>query len=177
MDFSKFKPYHWLMMAGGVGWIIFGLFVNWIGDEGAPTFNAFDWFVRGAIPWILFVAVGVIAFLLAGGMIQRSGVPWPLILLGATALGTLLNLFLILAGPDVDGVPGDLKRGIGLWLSFLSALVSLAGAVMYFMGSGGKFADLTNANTYKSGGSSGSRSSGGYQQPGNNPPPPPPQGP
>lgn len=173
MDFSKFKTPDWLMVGGGVGFLIFGTFVNWIGNEGAPNFNAFDWFLTGTVPWILIIGAGVIAFLSAGGVIKPGGPPWPIILLAAAALGTLLNLFLVLLGPSAD-VPGggsvDLERGIGLWLSFVSAIVVLVGAVLNFTTKGGDFKDLTNMNKLK-----GSFNKGGTSRPaGGTPPPPPP---
>lgn len=207
MDLSKFRPAHWMMIAGGLGWIIFGLFVDWVklpeglGSDG----NAFDFFLRGAVPWIIFVAVAVIAALLAGGQIKANSAPWPLILLAATGLGLLLNLLLIIA-PSKDASGTNIfdvgaSRGIGMWLSFLFAIISFAGAVMYFLESGGNFKDLGNRDTYRNvgrgsdnsgrnynqggnygqsqGGNYGQGQGGGYQAPppppgGNNPPPPPP---
>lgn len=173
MDVSKFKISDWLMVGGGLGFLIFGTFFDWakieIAGISASDGNAFDWFFRGTIPWLLVVGTGVVAFLLAGGVIKRSGLPWPIILLAATGLATLLVLLLLLTGPDKDGF--DLDRAAGLWLSFVAAVVALVGAVMNFQAAGGDFKDLTDMNKLKGqfGGSTAGRSSAP-------PPPPPPAG-
>lgn len=182
MDFSKFKTPDWLMIGGALGFLIFGTFVNWVGDDGAPTFNAFDWFVTGTIPWILIIGTGVIAFLRAGDIIKPAPKPpWNLILLIASALATLLVLLLVLVGPTVDfgGQSIDVKRGIGLWLSLISAGVVLAGAFMKFQSAGGNLKDFTDRDKMRNsfGGSTSSQHGGGTQPPppppGSPPPPPP----
>lgn len=167
MDLSKFKTSDWLMIGGGLGFLIFGTFFDWAKISflgiSASGGNAFDFFLRGTVPWILFVAVGVLAFLLAGGVIKKGDLPWPLILLAAAALGLILNLFIVIAGPG-DG----LDRAIGLWLSFLSAVVATVGAFMGFQESGGNLADLKDPNKLKA----SFRTEGAAA--GETPPPPPP---
>ena len=64
------------------------------GDSGG---NAFDFFFTGTVPWLLIVATGVVAFLLAGGVIKASQAPWPIIFVAATGLGTLLMFIRFLA--------------------------------------------------------------------------------
>ena len=173
MDFSRFKTSDWLMVAGGLGFLIFGTFFDWIdvsidGLGSGSGANAFDFFFTGAVPWILIVGVGVIAFLLAGGVIKPGGAPWPLILLAAAALGTLLVLIRLIfpgLGEDTDGL--DIGRGVGLILSTISAAVALAGAFMNFTASGGTLSDLTDMDKMR----------GSFGRPaGGTPPPPPPPG-
>ncbi|MEZ5297974.1 MAG: hypothetical protein R2697_17385, partial [Ilumatobacteraceae bacterium] len=97
--------------------------------------------------------------------------PWPIILVGATGLASLLMLFLIITGPDKEGI--DLGRGIGLWLSAISTFVATAGAVMSFTAAGGDLKDLTDPNKLKAafgGDDADGGSTGGSEMP---PPPPP----
>ncbi len=149
MDFSKFKTSDWLMVGGGLGFLIFGTFESWASLEGFDiSVNAFDFFFRGTIPWILIVGVGVLAFLLAGGILKRGTAPWPLILLAAAGLGTLLVLLLVLMGPEKFDT--DLDRGVGLWLSFVAAIVALVGAVLNFQATGGRLSDLTDMDKMRS---------------------------
>ena len=119
MSFSKFKTSDWLKVGGAAGFLIFGVALDWakLGSFGGG--NAFDFFLRGTVPWLIIVAVGVISFLLAGGVMKKSSVPWPLVLLAATALATLLNLLIVIIGPKKGGI--DFDRGIGLYLSFIAA--------------------------------------------------------
>jgi hypothetical protein len=171
MDLSSFRKADWLMVGGGAGFLIFGTFFDWVSfSRFGVDFsdgNAFDFFFRGTIPWILIVGSGVLAFLIAGGVVKRDLAPWPLILLAATALGTLLNFLLVLVGPSKSGV--DFDRGIGLWLSFVAAVVALVGAVLGFKESGGDMSDLRDVNKLKA--AFGGTGATGTTDP---PPPPPP---
>jgi hypothetical protein len=63
-------------------------------------------------------------------------------MLGGAAAATLMMGLLVLTGPDEAGV--DLGRGAGLWLSAVSTLFTLAGALSAFVASGGKVSDLTD---------------------------------
>ncbi len=171
MDFSKFKLPDWLIVGGGLGFLIFGTFVDWAKIGGVSGNNAFDYFFRGTIPWLLVVGAGVVTFLLAGGVIKRGSAPWPIIILAATALATLLVLLIVLTGPDEGDF--DLGRGPGLWLSFIASIVALVGAVLNFQAAGGDLKDLTDMNRLKSQFSGPGSSSSGPSAP---PPPPPPSG-
>jgi hypothetical protein len=166
MDFSKFKTYDWLMIGGGLGMLIFGLFLDWLSAGPFSAGNAFDFFFTGTIPWLLLVAVAVLVFLKVQGTLGNN-LPWPLIFLGATALSVLLLLIRVLFNPGAgDGV----GRGSGMYLSFVSAIVSAVGAFMAFQAEGGNVKDLTDMNKLKGSFSTGSGSSSG----GDTPPPPPP---
>ncbi|MDG2439097.1 MAG: hypothetical protein P8M10_07255 [Ilumatobacter sp.] len=174
MNFSDFKGSDWLVIWGGGGVAVFGLF-NWttvsvlgFSDSGG---NAFDFFFTGTIPWLLFVASAIIVFLLASETMDKRGLPWPLILLAATALAALLLLFRFIFNPIegkdiIEAAGGNVGRGFGMIVSVVSGLVAAAGAFLNFQASGGELSDLTDINKIKEsfGGSSADTI----------PPPPPP---
>lgn len=180
MDFSKFKTSDWLMIGGGAVMLICGLFLDWASVGGVSGNNAFDYFFTGGIAWILVVAVGVIAFLLGGGMMKRDGLPWPLVLLAAAGLGALLMLLRLILGGGSESAYGfsiDLDRAIGMYLSFIGAAAAAAGAFMNFTASGGSMSDLTDMNKIKGqfgGNGGGSTPPPPPPPPGMTPPPPPP---
>ena len=64
--------------------------------------NAFDFFFTGTVPWILIVGSGVVTLLLAAGVIRTSAAPWPIILLVATGLGTLLVFLRLIFGREIE---------------------------------------------------------------------------
>lgn len=165
MDFSKFKTSDWLKVGGGVLMLISGFlawgklsFAGFTGYSG----NAFDFFFRGTIPWLLVVAVGVVSFLLVQGTLKPGSFPWPLVMLAASALSTILVLIFVI-NPTKDGV--DLDLGFGAILGLIAAAAALAGSFLGFKESGGNLADLKDPNKLK-----GAFGAGG----GNTPPPPPP---
>ena len=131
-----------------------------------PQLSGSDFFFRGTVPWILIVAVGVIATLLALDVIKPGKFPWSLIFLAASALGTLLVL-IYLIHPTYSGF--DSGRGIGSILGFLAAAAVLAGSFLGFKEGGGDLNDLKDMNKLKSQFSGGSSAAG-------TPPPPPPGG-
>lgn len=166
MDVSKFRTGDWLLVAGGAVMLVFGFALDWvtadtiIGEVSGG--NAFDFFFTGGLAYLLVVGAGVVAFLLAGGLIKADQVPWPIVLLGATGLATLLMLLRLLLGSGHDGV----DRGAGMFVAFLAAAVALAGAVLNFTSSGGNLKDLTDLDKLKS--------AFGAADNGRTPPPPPP---
>lgn len=181
MDFSKFKTSDWLKVGGAAIFLVFGFF-DWVtvdyegfgASYSSSGGNVFDFTWTGVIPWLLVLATGVITVLLIMDVIKPGGVPWALIMLGATALAALLLLIRLifnpLEGKDViEELGGDVGRGFGMILSVIGGLVAFAGAFMGFKESGGDFNDLTDMNKLKSqfGGSTGG---------GTPPPPPPPPG-
>ncbi|MCU1395261.1 MAG: hypothetical protein JWM34_3689 [Ilumatobacteraceae bacterium] len=190
MDLSKFKPSDWLKVGGGVVMLI-AYFLDWTSADcpsipGLGTsycdnanLSGSSFFFRGTIPWILTVAVGVLAFLLAAGIMKKGTIPWPLIFLAASALATLLVL-IYLIHPTYSGF--DSGRGIGAILGFLAAAAVLVGSFLGFKESGGDLNDLKDINKIKSqfGGPAGAPPpppGGGYTPPpppGASPPPPPP---
>ena len=176
MDLSKFKTSDWLMIGAAVGMLIFGLILDWASYGGASGNHAFDYFFTGGIAWLLVVAVGALAALLALGTLKRGAQPWNLIFLGASALATLLMLLRVIlgAGSVSAGIYSvDFDRGAGMYLSFVATAAGLAGAFMAFKESGGDINDLKDINKLKSqfgGGAAAAPSAMG------SPPPPPPPG-
>jgi hypothetical protein len=166
VDLSKFKVSDWLIVGGAVGFLIFGTFLKWFRLEGFGTGgNAFDFFLTGTVPWLLVIATGVLAFLVAAGVIKASQAPWPIIFVAATGLGTLLLFIRFLVPTIGEDVPDelDVSRAAGIWLTLISAIVALAGSVMKFTESGGQLSNLRDA----------------FDRPGRSggtPPPPPPVG-
>lgn len=186
MDFSKFKTSDWLKIGGGIGFLIFG-FVGWVtvsgfgfADSGG---NVFDFFFTGTIPWILIIGTAVLTVLLALGKLPPK-LPWALIMLAATGLALVLMLLRIvfnpLEGKDlIESAGGDVGRGAGMFLSFLSSAAAFAGAFLGFKESGGDLNDLTDVNKLKSQFNTGGGSPGSVPPPppgsmGTPPPPPPP---
>lgn len=174
MDFSKFKTPDWLIIGGGIGIFIFGFF-SWVKVSGfgfsSSGGNVFDFFWTGTIPWILLIASAVVTFLLVQGTLKRDQLPWPMVLLAATALAALLLLirfiFNPIEGKDViEAAGGSVGRGIGMILSVIAGIVAVVGGFLNFQASGGNIKDLTDVDKIKS-----SFAKGGDDTP---PPPPPP---
>lgn len=185
MDFSKFKTPDWLIIGGGLLFLIGG-FLDWISVDVAgfgsqSGANVFDFFFTGIVPWILIIGTAVVTALLVGGQIKAGTLPWPLIFVATTGLATLLVLIRFISPGAGEDVPDevDVGRGIGLILCTLAAIVALVGAVMNFTSKGGNLRDLTDADKMRNsfGGSTSSQHGGGTQPPppppGSPPPPPP----
>jgi hypothetical protein len=184
VDLSKFKTSDWLKIGGALGILVFG-FVSWVKVKGFGTSisggKVFDFFFTGTIPWILIIGTGVITVLLATGTLKAGGLPWPLIMLAATALAALLLLIRLLFNPLdgkdlIEASGGSVGRGVGMWLSTISGLVALAGAFLGFKESGGDLNDLKDMNKLKGqfSGAGGSSAPPPPPPPGMTPPPPPP---
>jgi hypothetical protein len=95
--------------------------------------NAFDYPLSGGVAWVLTVLAGLFAFLLASGLMRPGGVPWPVLLLGATGAATILMIVRVVLGAGEITTPGmtfDLERGPGMWVALLSAAVACAGAAV-----------------------------------------------
>ena len=78
------KVNDWLVVAGGVLVLVFGLFrwFSWEVDNGGVRIegksNAFDYLLTGVVPWLLVVGAGVVTLLLATEALQPGKVPWEL---------------------------------------------------------------------------------------------------
>jgi hypothetical protein len=141
------KVNDWLVVAGGVLVLVFGLF-RWFSWEVSvedvvvvPTqkSNAFDYLLTGVLPWLLIVGAAIVTVLLGTDALRPGNVPWALVLLAATAVGFILILIRLIIGHDVDtgeGADLDVSRGIGIWMSALGALVALVGAFIGFRNTG-----------------------------------------
>jgi hypothetical protein len=145
MNTLKLNFHTWLMVVGALGMVVFGLFVDWSTFEAfgvsVSSGNAFDW-TRGTLSFLLVVAVAGVAVLRDLGTLKDDGIPWNLAMLGGSGAAALMMGLLLLTGPDEAGV--DLGRGAGLWLSAVSTLFSLAGALSAFVAGGGKVSDFTD---------------------------------
>lgn len=172
MDFSKFKTSDWLKVGGAIGFFIFG-FLDWakydFAGQSVTGNSVFDYPLRGIVSWILVIGTGVVTVLLAQGK-SVGKMQWPLVMLLATAVATILMLLLVIMGPDDSGV--DFKPAIGLYLAFAATIVSLVGSFLGFKETGGDLNDLKDINKIK--GSFGQGGGGGSTPPPPPPPPPPP---
>jgi hypothetical protein len=168
MDFSKFKTPDWLIIGGGAAVFIGGLFLKWItvdfGLGSVSAGNAFDFTLTGALPWLLVVASAVVTVLVIMEVLSKDQAPWTMIVLAATALAAVLLLIRILFNPGVGEGGG---RGMGMYLTFIGAVVAAAGAFLNFQAAGGDIKDLTDMDKLKASFSKG----GGSDE---MPPPPPP---
>jgi hypothetical protein len=170
---SKLTAGDWLLVVGGAAMLIFGLALDWAKVGSVSGNNAFDYFFTGGIAWLLVVAAGVIAVLLAVEAIPAGSTPWSLILLLGTGVATLLMLIrLILGAGDEAGF--ELDRASGMYVAFIAAAISLAGAVMNFTSTGGRLSDLTDMDKMRDAFKGGSDDSVDEGSPPPPPPPPPP---
>ncbi len=133
MDISRFRAGDWLLVGGGAVMLVVAQLLDWATvdtERGSGGLNnAFDYPATGGIAWALTVAAGVIAFLLASGLMPPGKAPWPTLLLGATGTGHRPHG--AARGPRRRRALGyDLQRGPGMWAGLLAAAVALAGAAM-----------------------------------------------
>jgi hypothetical protein len=136
----------WLVVAGGVLVLIFGLFrwFSWevtveavVATEGKS--NAFDYLVTGVLPWLLIVGSAAVTVLLATDALRPGNVPWPLVIFAATAVGFILILIRLIVAhdpPTGEGADADVSRGIGIWMSALGAVVAVVGGFIGFRNTG-----------------------------------------
>ncbi len=139
---NKLKPTEYMVVAGGAIVLIFGLlkWFSWdVKENGVVVVsdksNAFDYLLTGVLPWLLVAGAAAVTLLLATGALNPGRVPWPLAVLAATALGTVLVIVRLLMGPDVDSAASasvDSSRGIGLWLSAVGSIVAAVGAFLTY---------------------------------------------
>jgi hypothetical protein len=135
---AKLNPWDWIVVAGGALVLVAGV-GRWFSwevrveevREASDTTNAFDYLLTGVVPWLLVVGAAVVTLLLATGALNPGKVPWPLVILAATALGFVLILIRLIIGHDLDtGEGAELhdSRGWGIWVSALGALIAAVGA-------------------------------------------------
>ncbi len=177
MDLSKFKPSDWLKVGGGALFFIAG-FLNWwevdlpagLGSVGA---NGWDYFWTTGIAWLLLVGVATVTIMQVLGKKLPLDLPWPLVVLGETALALLLVIIRFFSdGTGVDNT--GLSRGIGAYLGIIAAIAAVVGAVMGFKESGGDLTALKDMNKLKAEFNFNKGGSGTLPPPASPPPPPPP---
>jgi len=165
VDLSKFKTSDWLMVGGGAAFLIAG-FLPWLQFSAfgfSTNVNAFDLFFTATVPWIIFVAIGVLTFLSVAGIFKLpESVPVPTVFFLAGALGVLLVIIRFFYTQDLD-------RGIGLFLGLVAGIVATVGAYQQFTASGGNLGEL--GKNIQSKASSGKPTDSSDDAP---PPPPPP---
>jgi cellobiose-specific phosphotransferase system component IIC len=139
LDVSRFRIGDWVLVGAGGVMLILGLAVHWATIEAAGRSyggarNAFDYPFTGGVAWLLVVAAGVVAFLLAGRLIEAGRTPWTRLILGAAALATLLMLLRVLLGGGADQHIGNqdvtLSRGAGMFIALLAAAAAVVGAFL-----------------------------------------------
>lgn len=159
MNVSKFRVGDWLLVAGGAAMLVFGLALDWAtihagGRNYGGALAPFDYPFTGGLAWMLTVAAGLVAFLLAGQLISPGRSPWTRWLLAATALSTLLMLVRLALGGGAGGHIGaeefSLGRGAGMVIALLAAAVALGGAWHNFRAEGGSLADLQSLDAWRS---------------------------
>jgi hypothetical protein len=124
------------MVTGGAAMLVFGLALDWASLGPITEKNAFDYFLTGGIAYLLVVLAGLLAFAFAATGPRPTGSKWPGILLVSTGVATGLMLVrLILGAGEIeldDGSSLSLDRSSGMYISFLAAAVSFAGALMNY---------------------------------------------
>ena len=132
MDVSRFKTGDWLLVGGGAVMLVVAQILDWAtvdSERGSGGLhNAFDYPATGGLAWALTVAAGILAFLLASGLMRPGRAPWPELLLGATGVATVLMVVRVILGAG-EIVTFDLQRGPGMWAALLAAVLGFAGAV------------------------------------------------
>jgi hypothetical protein len=148
MDLSTLRTADWLIVSGGLGFLIFGFF-NWF-DTGSVGSGAFSFTITGAIPWLLLVASAAFTFVRAARVVDVGRVRWDPIVLGATALAALLVVVRLLVGADAStfvdlppGVPdGAISRRFPIYLCVIAAVTATVGAYRKFYDAGGRLPDI-----------------------------------
>ena len=170
VDLAKMKPSDWMKAGGGLVFFI-GYLMKWWGYTyrglGTVGLNGSHYFFTGTVPMLLLLAVAVVTVLRTAVGTKLPSLPWPLVILGATALSGLLVIIRFFS----DGANGVLDRKIGLFLALIGAIAALVGAVLGFKESGGDLSDLKDINKIKK--EFGLGGDAGASTP---PPPPPPPG-
>ena len=136
MDVSRVKTGDWLLVGGGAVMLVVAQILDWAtvdSERGSGGLNtAFDYPATSGLAWVLTVAAGVVALLLAGGLMRPGRAPWPEVLLGATGLATVLMVLRVIVGAG-EIASYDLQRGAGMWSGLLAAVMAFAGAVLNYL--------------------------------------------
>ncbi len=152
MDTSKLKTADWLMVGGGAAMLTLGFALPWTtlsgttaeGELNRSGDSPFHYFFTGGIAWLLVVAVGALALLKTQDRLQADQ-PWDLIFVSMAGVATFLMVVRVLIGPG-EGVEGlyELGRGTGMIGALIWSVITFAGALMAYRGSGRGFQDLSD---------------------------------
>ena len=154
MDVSRFRPGDWVLVVAGAAMLLLGLAVNWAtihanGRNYGGARNAVDYPLTGGLAWLLTVAAGVVTFLLASRLMRPGRAPWTRIIVGATALATLLALLRVVLGGGADQRIGNqdvsLGRGAGMYVALVAAAAALAGALVNLRAEGDSLRAMTSS--------------------------------
>jgi hypothetical protein len=160
LDFSRFRVGDWVLAIAGVVMLVPGLAVHWAtihanGVHDAGARNAFDYPLTGGIAWLLTVAAGVVAFLLAARLIPAGRAPWTHITVIATAAASLLMLLRLAVGGGSDQRIGTqvvtLGRGAGMYIALLAAFAALVGSLLNLHAEGDALGDVWATVTRRGG--------------------------
>lgn len=173
MDLSKFKTHDWLIVGGGAVFLIAGFLPWW--SAGPFSFSGFDYFFTGIVPWLIFVAMGVLTFLAAAEIFKLPETfPAPTVFMVAGAAGTLLVIVRLFGAGHGATSNSGLDRGAGLFLALIAAVIALVGTYMNFTASGGNLAELGQSLQQKANSAQNKGGQSSSQSKGDSAPPPPP---
>jgi 4-hydroxybenzoate polyprenyltransferase len=132
------KPGRIIMIAGGVLMLI-STVLDWAQNPDPQfadrTGNHPFKYPLGAISWVLVVLVGIGALLLLLDVLKRDQAPWPVILLGASAVATVLMVIQVISGGGDETIAQldetfDLDPYLGMYVALIAAGVALIGAIL-----------------------------------------------
>ena len=106
-------------------------FMDWYAGSSleGPTLAVIGWHtgILGKLVFFIGLAVLALAALRRAGIELPSTIPESLVLIGLGALATIFVLIRLISVPDTLVYAG---RGIGIWISLLSALALIGGGLL-----------------------------------------------
>ena len=145
-DFSKISPFVWVTFGGGLLAFIFSFLpyytVTASGYGLSQSASAGAW--HGFFGWfgalvLLLAALAAVAFAVLKALGTFDNATAPLITLLMAGLGLICVIVALFVFPaDTSSVSGygisvDTGRGVGYWLSLVCAVVTVVGAVMFYL--------------------------------------------
>jgi hypothetical protein len=165
LDLSRFRVGDWVLTVAGAVMLVLGLAVHWTtvhaaGRDYGGARNAFDYPLTGGLAWLLIVAAGVMAFLLAARLVGAGRTPWTRLTVGATAVATLLMLLRLAIGGGADQRIGNqdvsLGRGPGMVIALVASAAALVGALLNLRAEDDSLAAMWSSLTRRGAGAQGS---------------------
>jgi hypothetical protein len=161
LDVSRLRIGDWVLTVAGAVMLVLGLAVHWAtvhaaGRDYGGARNAFDYPLTGGFAWLLTVAAGVVAFLLAARLVPPGRTPWTRLTVGATAVATLLMLLRLAIGGGADQRIGNqdvsLGRGPGMVIALAASGAALVGALLNLRAEGDSIAAMWSSMTRRGAG-------------------------